>query len=253
MPVLSVTHSVTQSMIDFGDSTKSKLLFVHTSSSWVFRLTFSVLFYLGSGRIFQDWNLKADLMTPTDSVTRTSQANTQLTIRHNLYSSQVSTFKLHKLHPHPHPAVQPEWTRRSSFPVSFSPSLLPSPLAVSLSVQIQISPQNLPFSNLQVHVDRKTLTVEYSPLPFPRWLLQLLDPLNPSSFKWHQMDHKVRIFCSLSLCLLLLVSLMEEDSRLKGRTVLTEAHHGMKHLYRLLKKTRFVPIPIIIPVHHSHQ
>ena len=75
-------HSVTYSMIDSCDSTKSKLLFVHTSSSWVFRLTFLKLFYLRSGRIFQDWNLKADLMTPTDSVSRISQSKSHQQHQH---------------------------------------------------------------------------------------------------------------------------------------------------------------------------
>jgi hypothetical protein len=58
-----------------------------------------------------------------------------------------------------------------------------------------------------------------------------------------------RFFCSICISLLLLVSLIGEDSK-----VLVDAHHGVgRHLYKLLKKSRFIPIPIIIPVHHSHQ
>lgn len=67
------------------------------------------------------------------------------------------------------------------------------------------------------------------------------------------MDRKSHIIYSVTLCLILLMSLVEEESKMKGRTVLIEAGHGMKHLYRFLKKARFVPIPIIIPVHHKHQ
>ena len=68
------------------------------------------------------------------------------------------------------------------------------------------------------------------------------------------MDRKSHIIYSVTICLMLLMSLVEEESKLKGRTtILAEAHHGMKHLYRFLKKARFVPIPIIIPVHHKHQ
>lgn len=67
------------------------------------------------------------------------------------------------------------------------------------------------------------------------------------------MNRTVRMYSSLSLCLLLVLTLMQDDSYMKGSSVLIDAHGGMKHLYRLLKKTRFVPIPIIIPVHHNHQ
>ena len=79
---------------------------------------------------------------------------------------------------------------------------------------------------------------------------------------------KRRITWSVTITLLIILAFMDEANRMRGggksyggtsnqdgaTSVGVMAHHGhMKHLYRFLKKTRIIPIPIIIPVHHSHQ
>ena len=69
---------------------------------------------------------------------------------------------------------------------------------------------------------------------------------------------KTRLTWSVAVTILIILAFMDDANRMRGRTnsnsVLVEGHgHGMKHLYRFLKKTRIIPIPIIIPVHHSHQ
>ena len=69
---------------------------------------------------------------------------------------------------------------------------------------------------------------------------------------------KTRLTWSVAVTILIILAFMDDANRMRARTnsnsVLVEGHgHGMKHLYRFLKKTRIIPIPIIIPVHHSHQ
>ena len=70
---------------------------------------------------------------------------------------------------------------------------------------------------------------------------------------FNEMYLKVNFIYSLCICIILLLSFSHDDSRMKGSSVLIDAHGGGKYLYRFLKKARFVPIPIIIPVHHKHQ
>lgn len=62
--------------------------------------------------------------------------------------------------------------------------------------------------------------------------------------------HHRDIFISITLSLLMILTLMQ-DMGSNRTTVLVDSHHH--HLYRLLKRTHFIPIPIIIPVHHKHQ